>query len=55
MKDVKALEKNDLEVPSLLHYLVIQLEKKCPEALSFMEEMPHVEAAGRGMFNFFNN
>ncbi len=36
------------ECPTLLHYLAKVLLKSDPSLVTFIQEMPHIEAAARG-------
>ncbi|KAK9722182.1 hypothetical protein K7432_002855 [Basidiobolus ranarum] len=47
LKDVRAKDGNKKGIPSLLHYLCYLLQEKNPQLLTFMEQLPHVEAAAR--------
>jgi diaphanous 1 len=48
MKETKTV-KADSDCPTLLHYLAKVLMRTDPSLVMFIEELPHVEAAGRGM------
>src|SRR5687768_864057 len=50
MRDTKAKENNSKGTSTLLHYLAISIEENQKDLLSFMEELPHLEAAARVSF-----
>ncbi|RKP25439.1 hypothetical protein SYNPS1DRAFT_22598 [Syncephalis pseudoplumigaleata] len=51
LKEVKSKGGNELGAASLLHYLAHLLNKDHRDLLTFMDELPHVEAAARVSFS----
>ena len=47
MRDTKATENNSKGTATLLHYLAFTIEKNQKELITFMDELPHLEAAAR--------
>lgn len=52
MKETKTA-KGGAECPTLLHYLARVLLRSDPSLVSFIEDLPHLEAAARGIFRYF--
>lgn len=50
LKETKTV-RGGAECPTLLHYLAKVLLRTDPSLLTFIEEMPHLEAAARGWFH----
>src|ERR1043165_8619442 len=50
MRDVKATENNSKGTATLLHYLAFTIETKQKELVTFIDELPHLEAAARISF-----
>lgn len=50
LKDVRSQEGNSLGTTTLLHYLAQLLESKRSDLLTFIDELPHIEAAARGEY-----
>lgn len=49
MKDTKTAKASP-ECPTLLHYVARVLLRSDPSVVTFIEDMPHIEAAARGWF-----
>ena len=49
LKETKTVKATP-ECPTLLHYVAKVLLKSDPSLVTFIEEMPHIEAAARGEF-----
>ena len=49
MKETKTA-KGGPECPTLLHYLARVLLRTDPSLVTFIEDMPHLEAAARGVY-----
>lgn len=47
MRDTKAIENNSKGTATLLHYLAFTIETNQKELITFMDELPHLEAAAR--------
>src|SRR5438045_4607979 len=47
MRDTKAVENNSKGTATLLHYLAFTIETNQKELITFMDELPHLEAAAR--------
>ncbi|CAI2175942.1 18087_t:CDS:10 [Funneliformis geosporum] len=47
MRDTKATENNSKGTATLLHYLAFTIESNQKELITFMDELPHLEAAAR--------
>ena len=47
MRDTKAVENNPKGTATLLHYLAFTIEANQKELITFMDELPHLEAAAR--------
>ena len=47
MRDTKAIENNSKGTATLLHYLAFTVETNQNELITFMDELPHLEAAAR--------
>ena len=50
MRDTKATENNSKGMATLLHYLAFTIEMNQSELITFMDELPHLEAAARVSF-----
>lgn len=51
MKETKTV-KGGQECPTLLHYLARVLLRTNPLLVTFIEDLPHLEAAARGIYSF---
>ncbi len=47
MRDTKAAENNSKGTATLLHYLAFTIETNQKGLITFMDELPHLEAAAR--------
>lgn len=50
LRDTKAVDAN--AGPTLLHYVVRQLNKVDPALVDFLADLPHIEGASRGLFDY---
>ena len=48
MKETKTVKASP-DCPTLLHYVARVLMKSDPELVNFLDDLPHLEAAARGM------